>query len=317
MLARKQPSSPGQDKRAASGDTNPTDMVLSDRRKGDESAKPQEYFSWGKPGHSRSEYRYFSAVREKRLVQQDRADELNSCCSAQCVLCRRQSAHQVLVVVVPSLVVSSSCARDCVFMTRDMLRIMAQENLTFSSRPTIRPKEHYNLLCLSGFSWRWSTAKTIEMDRQAVTRCDKRTRLRPCNQVGVISTHSSTTCGSRTRLMFFQLHPLQLLREISFISRLLGGLKLMPQFIAASLQLGALNVERAVNSRLHSDEVLPEKYSFFVFRHQSFLSNEEFALPGFIFVIFVLFLFCVIFRDFYLSSFSFFVIFSSSVFYWV
>ena len=33
--------------------------------------------------------------------------ELNSCCSAQCVLCRRQSAHQVLVVVVPSLVVSS------------------------------------------------------------------------------------------------------------------------------------------------------------------------------------------------------------------
>ena len=41
--------------------------------------------------------------------------EMNSCCSAQCVLCRRQSAHQVLVVVVPSLVVSSSCARDCVF----------------------------------------------------------------------------------------------------------------------------------------------------------------------------------------------------------
>ena len=46
--------------------------------------------------------------------------EMNSCCSAQCVLCRRQSAHQVLVVVVPSLVISSSCARDCVFMTRDM-----------------------------------------------------------------------------------------------------------------------------------------------------------------------------------------------------
>ena len=63
--------------------------------------------------------------------------ELNSCCSARCVLCRRQSGHQVLVVVVPSLVISSSCARDCVFMIRDMLRIMAQENLMCSSRPTI------------------------------------------------------------------------------------------------------------------------------------------------------------------------------------
>ena len=42
----------------------------------------------------------------------------------------------MLVVVVPSLVISSSCARDCVFMTRDMLRVMAQENLMCSSRPT-------------------------------------------------------------------------------------------------------------------------------------------------------------------------------------
>ena len=58
------------------------------------------------------------------------------CCPAQCVLCRWQSAHQVLVVVVPSLVISSSCARDCVFMTRDMLRVMAQEILTCPSRPT-------------------------------------------------------------------------------------------------------------------------------------------------------------------------------------
>ena len=41
---------------------------------GDESAKAKEYFSWGKPGHSKSECRYFSAVREKRLVQLDRAD---------------------------------------------------------------------------------------------------------------------------------------------------------------------------------------------------------------------------------------------------
>ena len=51
-----------------------------------------------------------------------------------------QSAHQVLVVVVHSLVISSSCARDCVFMTRDMLRIMAQENLICTSRPTVEVK---------------------------------------------------------------------------------------------------------------------------------------------------------------------------------
>ena len=62
--------------------------------------------------------------------------ELNSCCPAQCVLCRRQTAHRVLVVVVPSLVISSYCALDCVFMTRDMLRMVAQENLMCSSRPT-------------------------------------------------------------------------------------------------------------------------------------------------------------------------------------
>ena len=43
----------------------------------------------------------------------------------------------MLVVVVLSFVISSSCARDCVFMTRDMLRIMAQENLMCSSRPTL------------------------------------------------------------------------------------------------------------------------------------------------------------------------------------
>ena len=57
-----------------SGTTNPTDLVQSGRRKGDESAKPKEYFSLGKPGHSKGEYTNFSAVREKRPVQQDRAD---------------------------------------------------------------------------------------------------------------------------------------------------------------------------------------------------------------------------------------------------
>ena len=57
-----------------SGNANPTDLVLSGGRKGDKSAKPKEHFSWKKPGHSKGEYRYLSAVREKRLVQQDRTD---------------------------------------------------------------------------------------------------------------------------------------------------------------------------------------------------------------------------------------------------
>ena len=59
---------------AVSGNANPTDLVLSGSRKADESAKTKEYFSWEKPGDSKGEYKYFSAVREKRLVQQDRAD---------------------------------------------------------------------------------------------------------------------------------------------------------------------------------------------------------------------------------------------------
>ena len=60
--------------------------------------------------------------------------------SAGCLVAGGKSAHQVLVVVVPSLVISSSCARDCVFMTREMLRMMAQENLMCSFRPTVTLK---------------------------------------------------------------------------------------------------------------------------------------------------------------------------------
>ena len=59
---------------AVSGNANPTDLVLSGSGKGDESAKPKEYPSWEKPGHSKGEYRYFSVVRKKRLVRQDEAD---------------------------------------------------------------------------------------------------------------------------------------------------------------------------------------------------------------------------------------------------
>ena len=57
---------------AVSGNASPTDLVSSDSGEGDESAKPKEYFSWRKPGHSKGEYRYFSAVREKRLVPRDK-----------------------------------------------------------------------------------------------------------------------------------------------------------------------------------------------------------------------------------------------------
>ena len=59
---------------AVSGSANSTDLVSLGSREGDESAKPKEYFNWEKPGHSKSEYRYFSAVMKKRLAQQDKAD---------------------------------------------------------------------------------------------------------------------------------------------------------------------------------------------------------------------------------------------------
>ena len=62
--------------------------------------------------------------------------ELNSCCcSAQCVLCRRQSALQVLLSLFLPLL-SAHLVHETVFMTRDMLRMTAQENLVCASRPT-------------------------------------------------------------------------------------------------------------------------------------------------------------------------------------
>ena len=60
---------------AVSGNANTTDLVSSGSRDGDESAKPKEYFSKKIPDHSKGEYRCFSVVREKRLVQQDKADQ--------------------------------------------------------------------------------------------------------------------------------------------------------------------------------------------------------------------------------------------------
>ena len=67
----------------------------------------------------------------------------------------------MLVVVVLSLVVHSSCARDCVLMTRDMLRIMAQENLMCSSRPT-----RWRLV-----AERRTSRRTAETAQQVVRTC--------------------------------------------------------------------------------------------------------------------------------------------------
>ena len=73
VLARKQPSFPEQDRRVRCLETRtPQTWCFRAAEKGDESAKPEEYFSWEKPGHSKG-YRYFSAV----FVQQDRADRHN------------------------------------------------------------------------------------------------------------------------------------------------------------------------------------------------------------------------------------------------
>ena len=47
--------------------------------------------------------------------------------SAQCELCESCPAHQELVFPFPCCCVSVSCARDCVFLTRDMACTTAQE----------------------------------------------------------------------------------------------------------------------------------------------------------------------------------------------
>ena len=101
------------------------------------------------------------------------------------------------------------------------------------------------------------------MDKQAVTRCPRRSRLHSVNQGGVISTHCSTTSGSSYRRMFFQLHALQLSREVTFISRIVCGLKKMHKIIAANLQLGnfltCATFERFVDFLIQSELLLPVK----------------------------------------------------------
>ena len=105
----------------------------------------------------------------------------------------------------------------------------------------------------------------------------------PIKVVSYIRTHSSTASSSTLKLIFFHMHPLQLWRRICFISRMLCGLKLMPKFIAVRLQQSNLffrPVEKCASAaacRLQGEELLPVEYSISVFRHQSFLSTEEFA----------------------------------------
>ena len=76
------------------------------------------------------------------------------------------------------------------------------------------------------------TDRTVWMERQSVTRCCKRTRL--------TNAQSSTTSSSRFGLVFFRMYPLQLWQILYFISRSLCGLRIMPKFVAASLQLNNL-----------------------------------------------------------------------------
>ena len=78
------------------------------------------------------------------------------------------------------------------------------------------------------------------MDKRAVTRCTKRTRLHSFNEGGVISTQSSTTCRISSKRMFFRVHPFELLGWISSISLILRGFSVVPKLNTASVQLGNL-----------------------------------------------------------------------------
>ena len=99
-----------------------------------------------------------------------------------------------------------------------------REFVSFSARSgsSKRPLELLVVACISRTC---TTVRTIEMYKQSAFH------------FGVITTQSSTTCGSGSRLIIFHLLPLKFLREISFISRFLRGLRTTPKLIPASLQL--------------------------------------------------------------------------------
>ena len=110
VLVRKWPSSSEQDRHVRCLETRtPQTWCCRAVEKGDESAKPKEYFSWKKPGHSKGEYRYFSAENvspirgssrvtkrdlsqlqipqhecwhseSRRRVRSEKRDEANRCC---------------------------------------------------------------------------------------------------------------------------------------------------------------------------------------------------------------------------------------------
>ena len=101
-----------------------------------------------------------------------------------------------------------------------------------------------------------NTVRTVEMNKQAVTRCYKRTRLHHFMQSGVLST----TCGRRCRQMLFKIHPLQLLRDMLHLAYTVGDqddtkirCSELPTGQTSSSDQPKL-FERSVNSRLSSEE---------------------------------------------------------------
>ena len=69
------------------------------------------------------------------MLSEPSGDEQLMLSSAVCLV-QEAIGTSGAVVVVPSLAISSSCARDCVFTTRDMLCIVPQENLMCPCRHT-------------------------------------------------------------------------------------------------------------------------------------------------------------------------------------
>ena len=119
------------------------------------------------------------------------------------------------------------------------------------------------------------------MDRQAVTHCNKRTRLQSFNQSGVISTPSTTTCSTRFWLGFPPSASTPTLER--------GILHLVHTVSAeddAKIRCSELpneqphlctypNFGRIVDFLLQGEQLLPVEYSSFVFRLTSFLSTKE------------------------------------------
>ena len=79
------------------------------------------------------------------------------------------------------------------------------------------PREHQTFVWMSGYLQDNPYLLNRRRDGQASHHPLHQTNSAPLffSQSGVISIHPSTTCGSRSMMIFFLLHPLQPLREIS------------------------------------------------------------------------------------------------------